>query len=90
MLGSIPPRRGPNVEKGVRMTKIEIKTRDGVCPSYTFRPTGESRWPAVLVFMDGLGIRPAMLEVGERLATHGYFVLLPDLFYRSGTASPRR
>jgi carboxymethylenebutenolidase len=38
--------------------------------------------------MDGLGIRPAMLEVGERLATHGYFVLLPDLFYRSGPYEP--
>jgi carboxymethylenebutenolidase len=38
--------------------------------------------------MDGIGIRPAMCEVGERLATHGYFVLLPDLFYRSGPYEP--
>jgi carboxymethylenebutenolidase len=38
--------------------------------------------------MDGLGIRPAMLEIGERLATHGYFVLLPDLYYRSGPYEP--
>jgi carboxymethylenebutenolidase len=38
--------------------------------------------------MDGLGIRPAMLEIGERLATHGYFVLLPDLYYRSGPYKP--
>jgi carboxymethylenebutenolidase len=30
--------------------------------------------------MDGLGIRPTMLELGERLATYGYYVLLPDLF----------
>ena len=29
-----------------------------------------------------------MLEVGERLAAHGYFVLLPDLFYRSGPYAP--
>jgi carboxymethylenebutenolidase len=29
-----------------------------------------------------------MLEVGERLATHGYFVLLPDLYYRSGPYEP--
>jgi carboxymethylenebutenolidase len=29
-----------------------------------------------------------MLEIGERLATHGYFVLLPDLFYRSGPYEP--
>jgi carboxymethylenebutenolidase len=73
------------------MTKIDIITRDGACPSYVYRPKspGVPRpWPAVLVFMDGVGIRPAMLEIGERLATHGYFVLLPDLFYRSGPYEP--
>src|SRR5580693_9978955 len=70
------------------VSKIEIKTKDGTCPSYVFRPTGTGPWPAVLVFMDGPGIRPAMLQLGERLATHGYFVLLPDLFYRSGPYEP--
>lgn len=70
------------------MTKVEIETRDGVCPSYVFQPEAGGPFPGVLVFMDGLGIRPAMLEVGERLATHGYFVLLPDLFYRSGPYEP--
>ena len=29
-----------------------------------------------------------MLEIGERLATHGYYVLLPDLYYRSGPYEP--
>jgi carboxymethylenebutenolidase len=67
---------------------ITIRTRDGDCPAYPFRPQGNGPWPAVLMFMDGIGIRPAMLEVGERLATHGYFVLLPDLFYRSGPYAP--
>jgi carboxymethylenebutenolidase len=70
------------------MSKIEIKTRDGLCPSYEVRPTGSGPWPAVLVFMDGIGIRPAMLELGERLASNGYYVLLPDLFYRSGPYEP--
>jgi carboxymethylenebutenolidase len=70
------------------MSKIEIKTKDGTCPSYVYHPTGSGPWPAVLVFMDGIGIRPAMLEVGERLAANGYFVLLPDLFYRSGPYEP--
>jgi carboxymethylenebutenolidase len=70
------------------MSEIEIATPDGTCPSYVYRPTGSGPWPAVLVFMDGVGIRPAMLEVGERLATYGYFVLLPDLFYRSGRYAP--
>jgi carboxymethylenebutenolidase len=70
------------------MAKIEIKTRDGICPSFVYRPNGRGPWPAVLVFMDGLGIRPAMCELGERLAKEGYFVLLPDLFYRSGPYEP--
>ena len=64
--------------------KVSIETRDGVCPAYVYRPNGNGPWPAVLIFMDGLGIRPAMLEIGERLAANGYFVLLPDLYYRSG------
>src|SRR2546429_9634142 len=70
--------------------RIEIATREGLAPSYVFRPEGPGKglWPAVLVFMDGIGIRPAMLEVGERLATHGDFVLLPDLYYRSGPYAP--
>jgi carboxymethylenebutenolidase len=68
--------------------KLEIAPRDGRCPSYVWRPPERGPWPAVLVYMDGIGIRPAMLEVGERLATQGYFVLLPDLFYRSGRYAP--
>ena len=70
------------------MKKIEIKTRDGLCPAYVYRPQGKGPWPAVLVFMDGIGIRPAILAIGERLASHGYFVLLPDLYYRSGPYAP--
>ncbi len=70
------------------MSQITIQTRDGSCPSYVFRPATGGSWPAVLVYMDGLGIRPAMLELGERLATYGYYVLLPDLFYRSGAYEP--
>ncbi len=70
------------------MSRITIKTRDGTCPSYVFQPSTRGPWPAVLVYMDGLGIRPAMLELGARLATYGYYVLLPDLYYRSGPYEP--
>jgi carboxymethylenebutenolidase len=67
---------------------LSIETRDGICPAHVYRPQGPGPWPGVLVFMDGLGIRPAMLEIGERLAASGYFVLLPDLYYRSGPYEP--
>ncbi len=71
------------------MAIIEIPTRDGICPSYVFRPEGaKGQLPGVLVFMDGVGIRPAVVELAERLSTHGYVVLLPDLFYRSGAYQP--
>ena len=52
--------------------QVEITTKDGTCPAFVYRPAGTGPWPAVLVFMDGLGIRPAMLEIGERLADNGY------------------
>lgn len=66
-------------------TSVTITTRDGRCETSVFRPDGQSGpWPAVLFYMDGLGIRPALFEMGERIAAHGYYVLLPDLFYRIG------
>jgi len=77
----------PRAHKDAFM-KISIETRDGSCPAYVYRPDGNGPWPGVLVFMDGIGIRPAMLEIGERLAAGGYFVLLPDLYYRSGPYAP--
>jgi carboxymethylenebutenolidase len=66
-------------------SKATIHTRDGSCEASIFTPnTGAGPWPAVLFFMDGRGIRPALFEMGERLASAGYYVLLPDLFYRAG------
>jgi carboxymethylenebutenolidase len=42
----------------------------------------------VIFFMDGLGIRPVLFEMGQRLADAGFVVLLPDLFYRAGSYEP--
>ena len=69
--------------------QIQIKTEDGTCPAYVFQPSGQGPWPSVLFYMDGIGIRPAMFEMGERLAAAGYHVLLPDLFYRGGPYEPQ-
>jgi carboxymethylenebutenolidase len=63
-----------------------IKTRDGETQASIFLPdaAGAGPWPAVLIYQDGRGIRPALFELGQRIANGGYFVLLPDLFYRAG------
>jgi carboxymethylenebutenolidase len=54
-----------------------------------FRPDiGKGPWPAVLVYQDGRGVRQALFELGQRIASAGYLVLLPDLFYRAGPFTP--
>lgn len=68
--------------------RIEIRTRAGVCPAHVFHPDGPGPWPGVVFYMDGLGIRPALLDMAERLARGGYLVLLPDLYYRAGAYAP--
>jgi carboxymethylenebutenolidase len=64
--------------------RIEIRTDGGTCPAYVFEGGGAK----VLFYMDGIGIRPALFVMGERLASAGYQVLLPDLYYRLGPYQP--
>jgi carboxymethylenebutenolidase len=51
-------------------------------------PAGDGPWPGVIFYMDAGGIRPAVLDMAQRLADDGYVVLLPDLFYRHGPYGP--
>jgi carboxymethylenebutenolidase len=64
--------------------QVSIHTHDGDCPAYVFRPPGDTSHPAVIFYMDGLGIRPTIFQMGQRLAEYGYVVLVPDLYYRAG------
>jgi len=68
--------------------EVSIRTRDGDCPARVFTPDGAGPWPAVIVYMDAFGIRPVLLQVGERIASGGYVALVPDLFYRYGAYGP--
>ena len=68
--------------------QVSIRTRDGDCPAHVFTPEGSGPWPAAIFYMDGLGIRPTLFEMGQRLADGGYVVLLPDLSYRAGPYAP--
>jgi carboxymethylenebutenolidase len=68
--------------------QVSIRTADGECPTHVLTPEGPGTWPAVIMYMDALGIRPALVGVAQRLASAGYVVLLPDLFYRYGRYEP--
>jgi carboxymethylenebutenolidase len=62
---------------------LDIKTKDGIAPCHFFSPPQKGNRP-VIFYMDAIGLRPALCEMAERLASNGYYVLLPNLYYRSG------
>jgi len=64
-------------------TMVEIKTPDGTCDAAFSHPTTGS-YPAVLIWADAFGLRPALREMGKRLAGEGYAVLVPNPYYRVG------
>ena len=68
--------------------EVSIPTPDGPARAFVFRPSGQGPWPAVIFYMDAPAIRPALFEMCQRLASHGYYVLLPDMFWRVGPYAP--
>jgi carboxymethylenebutenolidase len=65
--------------------EVEIKTSDGMADAYFIHPrTG--RYPAVLIWPDIFGLRPAFKAMARRLAESGYSVLVINPFYRTQKA----
>jgi len=65
---------------------VDIATEDGTCDAYLAQPDGDGPHPAVLFFPDAIGLRQRIYDMADRIASHGYVVLAPNLFYRSGRA----
>ena len=63
------------------------ESRSTSSPGPGSQPTS-SGWPLVVVYMDAFGIRPALAGMARRLASHGYAVALPNLYYRHGELAP--
>jgi carboxymethylenebutenolidase len=64
--------------------RVDLRSDDGVLDLHVFTPdTGRGPWPAVVLYMDAFGIRPELAAMARRLASHGYVVALPNLYYRT-------
>jgi carboxymethylenebutenolidase len=77
----------PKVVNAVAVTEsdVSVKTPDGTADCYFVHPaTGTA--PAVLVWPDIFGLRPAFRQMGKRLAESGYSVLVVNPFYRTKKA----
>lgn len=65
---------------------LQIPTADGHADAFAAFPDHGERHPGVLMYADAFGIRPVLREMACELAGHGYYVLVPNFFYRHGPA----
>ena len=63
---------------------VDVAAGDGSIPTFIYHPEYDGPHPVVLYLMDAPGIRPALKEMAMRLASAGYYVMLPYLYYRGG------
>ena len=63
---------------------INVETSQGDMETFVVHPDGDGPFPVVLFYMDAPAIREELYDMARRIADQGYFVLLPDLFYRFG------
>jgi len=61
---------------------LDIATSDGAMNSFVVHPEEGGPFPVVLFFMDAPGKREELHDMARRIAAVGYFVVLPNLYYR--------
>ena len=64
--------------------ETDVSTPDGVMKTFIYHPEHDGPHPVVLYLMDAPSIRPALQDMAVRLASAGYYVMLPYLYYRGG------
>ncbi len=69
---------------------VELATRDGESTTFIVHPDREGPHPVILFYMDAPAIREELRDMARRLATSGYYVMLPNLYYRSGVLEIER
>ncbi|MEW5688423.1 MAG: dienelactone hydrolase family protein [Pseudomonadota bacterium] len=63
---------------------VEIPTRDGAVTTFIAHPERDGPFPLILFFMDAPAIREELRDMVRRIACAGYYVMLPNLYYRRG------
>jgi len=64
--------------------QIDIPTEDGATSTFIVHPDRGGPHPVILFYMDAPAIREELRDMARRFATAGYYVVLPNLYYRSG------
>jgi carboxymethylenebutenolidase len=61
---------------------LQLDTGEGSMSTYVVHPAEGGPHPVVLFLMDAPGKRPLLHAMADRIAANGYYVMLPNLFYR--------
>ena len=64
---------------------VIVTTKYGNMPTFAVCPEGPGQYPGIIFYMDAPGIREELRGMARRIARHGYFCLLPYMYYRLGT-----
>ena len=62
--------------------ELDIRTADGAMNTFVTCPEEGGPFPVVLFYMDAPGKREELHDMARRIATVGYYVVLPNLYYR--------
>ena len=66
-------------------SNVIIETADGAMDTFVCCPEEGGPHPAIVMYMDAPGIREELRDMARRIGTAGYYVALPNLYYRTGT-----
>ena len=66
----------------MRESVVDLKTKDGLMNTFVFHPDGPGPFPVVILYMDSVGVREELCDMCRRIATVGYYVIMPNLYYR--------
>ena len=64
--------------------RVDIDAPQGTMDTFVVCPDGDGPYPVVLFYMDAPAIREELYDMARRIAGEGYYVVLPDLYYRFG------
>ncbi|MDP6350900.1 MAG: dienelactone hydrolase family protein [Alphaproteobacteria bacterium] len=68
----------------MREYEVEVATADGSMDMFVCHPEEGGPFPAIIMYMDAPGLREELRDMARRIGTVGYFVVLPNLYYRIG------
>jgi len=72
---------------------VIVTTKHGRMPAFAACPDAPGAFPGIVFYMDAPGFREELKNHARRIAKHGYFCIVPNMYYRLGTVQfdiPRR